>query len=612
MRLGLRWKLLLLTVLTPVSLAVATLVMVNRDVAEHADSSSLHENLGHSAAVFEGMLATRMRALEGGALVVAQDPRFFSLLMLGLGQRDARFDATVRGMAHDFNGITQTDVFEVFDRRGRLVTSVGDAKSSPDARKALVARAQGGEVTTGVLAEGRTHYQAVAVPVRADGRQVGVLMLGAEIGTALATELRAQMRCEVSFLSGRAITGTTLRSASDRQLLLETLNRIELGPSTNPVRLGLLRVRGAREASEFLTLVRRIPGTSASAMQFYVLQRSFDPEATFQRAIRNDLIALAAVALMLAIATSLLFSEQIVRPLQKLVRGAREMEQGNYEHPVVVRSNDELGYLAEQFTRMRAREQAYVKSLEQATRLKSEFISIASHELRTPISVLAGYRDLLAEGRLGPLGPKQARVVESMREYLDRLGRVAEDAAMVAEMRNERLTLDRKPVPVRAVVRLAVEAALQSAAGRAVQVETHIESPEEQVNVDHQALVQALTHLVTNGIRFTPDGGRVDVSAAVRDGSLSIVVADTGVGMSEGNVESLRAHGAAGRDAAHHRSAVGLEFGSGGLGLGFSLARGIVAAHGGRIDIESRTGEGSVFTITLPVGGSEEDLQAAA
>jgi signal transduction histidine kinase len=73
----------------------------------------------------------------------------------------------------------------------------------------------------------------------------------------------------------------------------------------------------------------------------------------------------------------------------------------------------------------------------------------------------------------------------------------------------------------------------------------------------------------------------------------------------------LRAHGAAERDAAHHRSSVGLEFNSGGLGLGFSLARGIVAAHGGRIEIESRTGEGSTFTVLIPVD-REEELRAAA
>lgn len=607
MRLGLRWKILLLTVLTPLTLAVATLVIVNRDVAEHVDASSLHENIGHSAAVFEGMLATRLRALEGGAQVVAHDPRFFSLLMLGLSQRDSRFDATVRGMAQDFNGIIQTDVFEVFDRQGRLLASVGAAKSSPEARAALVNRARGGDASTGVLAEGGAHFQAVAVPVRADGRGVGVLLLAAEIGEELAAELRSQMHCEVSFLSGRTLTGTTLPRETERQALLEEFDRIGLGPETNPVRLGLLRVRGERE---FLTLVRRLPGTPAHAAQFYVLQRSFDPEAVFQRAIRNDLLAIAAVALMLAIATSLVFSEQILLPLQRLVRGAVEMEAGNYDHPIGVTRDDELGFLADQFGRMRTREQAYVRSLEQATRLKSEFISIASHELRTPISVLTGYRDLLAEGSLGPLSDKQARVVDSMREYLDRLGRVAEDAAMVAEMRNERLSLDRQPSPVRAILQLAVDSARAAATGRDVSVQAALETADDVVTVDGQALVQALSHLITNGIRFTPDGGRVDVSAVVRDGTLAITVADTGVGMSEGNVEMLRAHGTAERDAAHHRSAVGLEFNSGGLGLGFSLARGIVAAHGGTIEIESRTGQGSTFTVLIPVG--EPELRAAA
>jgi signal transduction histidine kinase len=609
MRFGLRWKILLFSVLTPITLAVAVLVMVNRDVAEHADSSSLHENLTHSAAVFESMLSTRLRALEGGAQVVAQDPRFFSLLMLGLSQRDARFDATVRGMAHDFNRITQTDVFEVFDRQGRLVASVGDAKSSREARTALLDRARRGEVASGVLTESRAHFQAVAVPVHADRRVVGVLLLAAEIGPALAQELHSQMRCEVSFLSSGAFTGTTLRTGTERRALESTLRAANLGPETNPVRLGVLRTK-VGGGHEYLTIVRRIPGTSALSSQFYVLQRSFDPETVFQLTIRNDLIALAAVALILAIMTSFVFSEQILRPVQKLVNGAREMEAGNYDHPIGVDRDDELGYLADQFTRMRSREQAYVASLERATRLKSEFISIASHELRTPISVLAGYRDLLAEGSLGPLGPKQVKVIEAMREYLDRLKRVAEDAAMVAEMRNERMTLDRRPVPLPGVIQLAVDAAHAAAAGRNVKVESVVETPEAVVSVDSQALAQALTHLVNNGIRFTPDGGRVQVTAGVDGGVLSIAVSDTGVGMNEAVVASLHAHGAAERDAAHHRSAVGLEFNSGGLGLGFSLARGIVAAHGGQIEISSRQGEGSTFTVLIPVEDAEQRLAA--
>jgi signal transduction histidine kinase len=459
-------------------------------------------------------------------------------------------------------------------------------------------------VARGVLTEPSAHFQAVAVPVHADGRVVGVLLLGAEIGQTLALDLRQQMRCEVTFLSQGAVTGTTLRTHAERTALMQMLKRARLGPDDHWRRLGMLRMKVGSEG-EFLTLVRQIPGSDPEAGQYYVMQRSFDPELLFQRTVRNDLLAVAAVALILAIATSFVFSEQILRPVQKLVHGAREMEAGNYEHPIEVVRDDELGYLADQFTRMRSREQAYVSSLERATRLKSEFISIASHELRTPISVLSGYRDLLAEGSLGELEPKQAKVVEAMREYLDRLRRVAEDASMIAEMRNERMTLDRRPSPLPGVVRLAVDSALASAGGRNVRVETEVETPHAIVEVDSQALAQALTHLVTNGIRFTPDGGRVRVTASARDGLLSIAVADTGVGMNEAVVASLHAHGAAERDAAHHRSAVGLEFNSGGLGLGYTLARGIVAAHGGQIEIASRQGEGSTFTVRIPVESTE-------
>ena len=128
MRLGLRLKILLITVMTPLSLGCVTYVIVHRNVARHVNSSSIHENLEHSAQVFESVLAARARAFEGGAQVIARDPRFFSLLTLGPEQRDTRFIATVRGMANDFNAITQTTLFEVFDRHGRLLASVGSVR----------------------------------------------------------------------------------------------------------------------------------------------------------------------------------------------------------------------------------------------------------------------------------------------------------------------------------------------------------------------------------------------------------------------------------------------------------------------------------------------------
>jgi hypothetical protein len=126
MHFGLRGKIILITVATPLILGIATMVTVHRSVREHVDGSSIHASLDHSVLVIEHMLSARARALAGGAQVIARDPRFFSLVTLGEYQRDRHFLDTMRGMAEDFNRFTELEVFEVIDRRGRTLASVGE------------------------------------------------------------------------------------------------------------------------------------------------------------------------------------------------------------------------------------------------------------------------------------------------------------------------------------------------------------------------------------------------------------------------------------------------------------------------------------------------------
>lgn len=607
MKRSLRWRILFLTALAPLLLAAAALYTVHRDVAEHVDDSSLHENLDHSVAVFEGMLATRSRALAGGAKVVAQDPRFFSLLMLGVSQQDARFTRTVNLMAQDFNAITQTDLFEVLDRRGSVLASTGTAKSTPAARDSFVQAALQGKLSRGVLIEDGAHYQVVAAPVRGNGRVVGVLLLGATIGSDLASELRSQMRCEVTFMNGSRVTGTTLADTSDRHALAARLDQLRQGNRLAVQHLGILRIgSGSRE---YLTLVRHLPDTPRNESQIYVLQRSFDPELTFANAIHRDLLAIAAAALILAVLGGLLLSVQILTPIHRLVRGAREMQGGNYDYPLDVRRRDELGYLARQFGDMRQRERAYVGSLEQATRLKSEFIHIASHELRTPISVISGYLDVLSDAQTGIVTEKHRRMLVAMREHLNRLTRVAEHATQIAEVQSERIALDIQPIPLNRLVATALGMARASSTGRDVRFESDIPDPTQLVPVDPQRFGEALLNLLTNGVRFTPDGGRVLVRAQILDEALHLAVEDQGPGIAPDALAALRTHGLAPNEVQHHHSAQGLEYGSHGLGLGLPLTRGIVEAHGGELRVESELGHGTVFTIVLPLS---ESARAAA
>jgi signal transduction histidine kinase len=609
LRLGLRWKILLLVLVTPATLAVATLLTVQRNVTAHVDSSSIHESLAHSVSVFESLLATRARELAGGARVIARDPRFFSLIMLGPGQHDARFAATVRATARDFSALAPSDLFEVFDRRGERLASVGPARTARDTRMPLMRRALRGEVAEGVLVQGRVPFQVVCMPIVADGRRAGVLLMGRALDQALAQELRGMMRCEVSFVDRGDIVGTTLEVASDRGALQRALAGMDLGPAAALERAPVRRVAGPHLTH--LTLVRHVPGSDPGARLHYVLQRSLDPELAFRNTMRQDLVVLAVIALLAAAATGLLFGGHVVRPVRRLVRAAQAMERGDYDHPLEVRGGDELGYLAERFAETRRRERAYLGSLEHTQRVKSRFLSVVSHELRTPISVLAGYCDLLGQGGLGPVSEPQRRAVATMREHLGRLTRLAEEAARFAQVKSERVVLDLKPQRVAALVHGAVIAARAAGASRAVEVEERVAADIGPAEVDGESLEQAVFQLVANAIRFTPDGGRVEVVAAEADGRLCITVRDTGVGMDAERLEQVLGDRFAATDPLQHRTSAGLEFDVPGLGLGLSIASAIARAHGGTLGATSAPGAGSTFTLEVPMRPAHPEQAAA-
>jgi signal transduction histidine kinase len=331
------------------------------------------------------------------------------------------------------------------------------------------------------------------------------------------------------------------------------------------------------------------------------MQRSFDPESAFLHVMQQDVLALALIAMAMAVVTGLLFGEYILRPLQLLVRGAREMEKGNYDYPLGGKRNDELGYVVSRFAFMRQRERAYLGSLEQVGRLKSQFLSVAAHELRTPISVLVAYRDVLADGQLGPVTEQQREALETMRENLTRMTRLADDAARFAGVKSERLAYEFQPENVESIVRHAVTTAQAAGAGRSVNIEAACDPIRDEVEADAESLEHAIVQLITNGIRFTPDGGHVVAHAREVDGRLHIEVKDSGVGLSAEKLETLLAHGATAIEINHYRSATGLEFNSPGMGLGLSVARAIVEAHGGILRAESRPGEGSTFVLELPM-----------
>ena len=610
-RFALRGKILLFTVLPVVTLVGATAWMVNRNVSEQLDHG-IRDDLLRSSAVLESMMGSESRQLTIQGRVIARDPQFLSAYQLFDSRSlhsDLRAQTRIGAMARGFNSTTACDVFEIVDAQGRLVTSVGKRALEPRLRRRFAQPAMAGSVKASVVSLNGIQHLVSATPVLAGSRVVGVLLLGSRIGVDLAQQLRAFTRSEVTFFSGLVQTVSTLPHPEDRQALSEALSSVERTSGLTITPHQVLEVRTPHDV--YLTLARHLPHTPREARQVYVMQRSLATETELLRKMQAGLVQLGLLAVLAAVIAGFVVAERILAPVRRLVRGAEEMEVGNYDYPLDHTSRDEIGYLAARFDEMRRQQRVYVSSLEEAARVKSEFITVASHELRTPISVIQGYEQLMMDGQLGPITLEQRAALDSISRSVSHLTRIAEDATRMAQIQGERMTLSRELHAVAGLIEEAVQIACAEAPTRRLRISANVEPDMGVACVDGQRLVHAIANLVRNGIRFTPDGGEVEVTGR-RDGEfVEIVVRDSGVGIPREKQAYVFGRAHLLRDWRHHHSSGTLEFNSAGLGLGLSIALGIVEAHGGTVALDSEPGRGSTFTLRVPTDAAPR-LEIAA
>ena len=622
MRLTLRWRILLFSILPPLVLTAAAFLAVNRNLTDQVRSET-HENLKRASLVFERLLGARAAKLTTAAQVMVRDPRFFSVLAIAGSSKDPHFCATVERVSRDFNEITHADIFQVVDRRGRLLATVGHAAPSAGAREAVLAEALAGRQVAGILVEGTRQFQVTVMPVRVERSVQGALILGAAIGPSLAHELHVLTQSEVTFLSNGMVTGSSFSEQAIQRNVLAALARqpdfsslatsgrsfgTRTGPNRSGAADGVVELPSA--SGTFLTLARGIPESGNLGGQVYVLQRSLDEETAVLRQAQTRLLRLGSLAALAAFLAGIAIAESITRPVQQLVRGAEEMARGNYEYALEPQGHDEIGYLAGRFEEMRQHERAYVLSLQQAARVKSEFITLASHELRTPISVIKAYHDLFMSEGLGPISVEQRRALEAIDRSVQGLVQLAKDATDMAAMEEGWAPLNRSLCDLAMILERANAAVLAEAQGRRVQVTLDVAAEIGAVHVDGGRVSQVISNLVRNGIRFTPDGGQVNVVARRADDDLVIDVRDNGIGIAEERQAELFEHPCMVRDSRHHHSSRTLEFNSGGLGMGLPIAHSLVLAHGGTLTVSSSPNNGSTFSVRLPL--DELQFKAAA
>jgi len=229
--------------------------------------------------------------------------------------------------------------------------------------------------------------------------------------------------------------------------------------------------------------------------------------------------------------------------------------------------------------------------LEAASRHKSEFLANMSHELRTPLNAIIGFSEVLSDGMFGEINDKQAEYLLDILESGRHLLSLINDILDLAKVEAGRMELESAQFDLPAAIGNALILVRERASRRGITLGSGIDERLGKIEGDERKVKQVLLNLLSNALKFTPEGGRINIRADLRDEVAEVSVADTGIGIEPADQDAVfqefRQVGTADKKAE-------------GTGLGLALSRKFVELHGGRIWVKSQVGTGSTFTFTLP------------
>ncbi len=301
----------------------------------------------------------------------------------------------------------------------------------------------------------------------------------------------------------------------------------------------------------------------------------------------------------------------ISRPLMELYSGAERVSRGDYTHPVIIKTGDELEHLADGFNKMadalREREEklfSLLKVVEKvnrelisATEYKSRFLANVSHELKTPLTHILGFSELLKLEESDKLSGTAKNYVDNIYRSGKSLLKLIEDILHVARTTIEDIAPDRRKFSIRNTINRIVAKLRPQADSRGQTIRVEIEKDVDMIMADEGMIAQIIGNLLDNAVKFTPQGGTITIRARREPrgdtDTLTVSVTDTGIGIKpelKDHIFELFEIGEKGMVREYE-----------GLGIGLALARKLVEYHGGQIWCESELGKGSTFEFYIPL-----------
>ncbi|MDR1472139.1 MAG: response regulator [Synergistaceae bacterium] len=323
--------------------------------------------------------------------------------------------------------------------------------------------------------------------------------------------------------------------------------------------------------------------------------------------IRNYVMMVSVMAVCIISLILYIIAKNVTMPILTLSNTAKILGEGNFEVEVpLIQANDEIGalsrafkFMAEKINNLVKEMQEYAKTLEEKNvylnrlnELKDEFLANTSHELRTPINGIIGIIESMIDGAAGPMTDEQKYNMVIVSNSGKRLSHMINDILDFTKLKNKEITLQLKPLDLKTIADTVITLSKPLIKGKDVALINEIDGSLGMISADENRIQQILYNLIGNAIKFT-ERGTVKVSAEVSGDMTAVSVEDTGIGISEDKFERIfesfeQADGSTAREY-------------GGTGLGLSITKKIVELHGGTITVESRLGEGSKFTFTVPV-----------
>ena len=308
----------------------------------------------------------------------------------------------------------------------------------------------------------------------------------------------------------------------------------------------------------------------------------FPSPLSLSQAISRFLLWGVLLAIAIALVFTLFLSRRILAPVKALTLTARHLGQGDLSQRVQFKDKSEIGELAQAFNSM-------ASDLERAERLRRNMVADAAHELRTPLSNIRGYLEAIRDGVKEP----DADTMRTLDEEAPLLSRLVDDLQELSLAEAGELKLDCQAEDIIKLITQTAASVQPQAATKGVSVANDLPARLPPVNIDYSRVSQVLRNLLENAIAHTGDGGNIMLSASRQDDRVEVSVTDTGEGIPAEDLPNIFER--------FYRVDQSRTRATGGSGLGLTIAKRLVEAHGGQIEAQSEPGKGSRFSFTLPV-----------